>query len=119
MLGKERTVYLNGSFIPERDAHFSIFDSALATGEKVVEVTRTFNHRPYKLDQHLERLYKGLETLKIDPGITPENVDWQILKYVSKGPAAIFEIIPEEYLRPTILIHCIPLINRIGKMAKK
>lgn len=134
----ERIAYLNGSFIQERDAHLSIFDSALATGEKVVEVTRTFNHIPYKLDQHLERLYRGLETLKIEPGISPEslseitketldrnlktqpeNVDWQILQYVSKGPAAIFEIFPEEDLRPTILVHCIPLVNRIGKMAKK
>ena len=134
----ERIVYLNGVFIPEGQAHLSIFDSALATGEKVVEVTRTFNHRQYRLGDHIRRLYKGLEVLQIDPGLTPqelteltqdtlgrnlatqtEAVDWQILHYISKGPATQFEIVPEENLHPTILIHCIPLVNRIGKMAKK
>lgn len=134
----ERIVYLNGSFIPEQEAGISIFDCALATGEKVVEITRTFNQVPYKLDEHMARLYKGLDTLCIDPGMSPfelreithetlsrnlktqpESVDWQILQYISKGPAAQFEIVPEVDLHPTILIHCIPLVNRIGKMAKK
>lgn len=133
-----RTVYLNGSFISETKAGLSIFDSALTTGEKVVEVTRTFDHKPYNLAAHMDRLYRGLETLNIDPAISPEEltkvteetlsvnlktqdreVDWQILHYVTKGPASVFEIVPEENLHPTVLIHCIPLVNRIGKMARK
>lgn len=134
----ERVVYFNGEFVPEECARLSIYDTALATGEKIVEVTRTFNHKPYKLQSHLNRLFNGLSTLQIDPGlsqielgeITTEtlsrnlrtqssNVDWQILQYISAGPAAHFEMIPIEELQPTILIHCIPLINRLAKMAKK
>lgn len=133
-----RVAFMNGSFVPEEDAHFSIFDTAVATGEKVVEVTRTFHHKPFKLESHLERLYEGLDTFQINPGLTPdelieitneairrnvstqsESVDWQIMHYISRGPAAHFEIIPEEHLRPTVLIHCIPLVNRLGKMAQK
>lgn len=129
---------MNGDFVPEEDAHFSIFDTAVATGEKVVEVTRTFCHKPFKLEDHVERLYEGLDALQINPGLTPdelieitqdairrnvstqsEDVDWQIMHYISRGPAAHFEIIPEEDLQPTVLIHCIPLVNRLGKMAKK
>lgn len=129
---------MNGNFVPEEDAHFSIFDTAVATGEKVVEVTRTFRHKPYKLESHLQRLYEGLDVLQIDPALTlselteitnkairrnlstqPETVDWQIMHYISRGPSSHFEIVPEENLRPTILIHCLPLVNRLGKMAQK
>lgn len=134
----ERIVYFNGDFVPEAQARVSIYDTALATGEKIVEVTRTFNHAPYKLADHLERLYRGLEVLQIDPGMDPvqmaevtdetlhrnlptesEVVDWQILNYVSRGPAAQFEMVPAEELKPTVVIHCIPLVNRLGGMAKK
>lgn len=134
----ERIAYHNGLFVPERQAQISLFDSGLATGQKVVEVSRTFGHRPYKLKEHIARLYKGLKTLRIDPGLSPAemqtiteetlsqnlptqagNVDWQILNYVTEGPASQFEIVPEDELRPTVLIHCIPLVNRIGKMADK
>lgn len=137
-MSAERTVYHNGNFIPEGQATISIFDSGLTTGEKVVEVARTFNQKPYKLDDHLQRLYRGLQTLRIDPGLSPaalrlateetldrnldtqqKNVDWQIIHYVTKGPASQFEIVPDDELRPTVLIHCIPLVNRIGKMAGK
>ncbi len=135
---EKRIAYFNGDFVPEAQAKVSIYDTALATGEKMVEVSRTFNHTPYKLEDHLERLYRGLDVFQIDPGMNPqqmaeatdetlhrnlptesERVDWQILHYVSRGPAAQFEMIPDEDLKPTVIIHCIPLVNRLGKMAKK
>ncbi len=134
----ERKVYFNGSFRSEADAKVSIYDTALSTGEKVVEVSRTFDHIPYRLDSHLNRLYSGLSLLDINPGVDiqqmreitqatlaenyptqSDNVDWQILHYVSKGSATQFEIVPEEDIEPTVIIHCIPLVNRLGKMAKK
>lgn len=40
-------------------------------GDTVTELTRTFGHRPFKLDQHIARLYKSLKVTRINPGITP------------------------------------------------
>lgn len=52
-----RVVYMNGKFVPEREAKISIFDSALMFGDMVFEMTRSFNKKQFKLREHLERLY--------------------------------------------------------------
>ena len=133
-----RIVYFNGSFVPEDQAKLSIYDSAIATGEKVVEVSRTFAHKLYGLETHLERLFSNLQLLRINPGLSKremegatyetlqrnlatqaKSVDWQILHYISRGPAAHFGIVPDDELYPTVVIQCIPLVNRLGKMAKR
>jgi len=63
-----RQVYLSGRMVPEDEASISIFDSAVMLGDTVTESTRTFAHKPFKLDQHIRRLYKSLKVTRIDPG---------------------------------------------------
>ena len=48
-----RKVYISGG-CAEADAKISIFDSAVLLGDTVTESTRTFNYKPFKLDDHLE-----------------------------------------------------------------
>jgi branched-chain amino acid aminotransferase len=43
-------------------------------GDTVTESTRTFGHRPFKLDQHIARLYKSLKITRINPGMTPAEM---------------------------------------------
>lgn len=63
-----RQVYLSGQMVPEKDAKISIFDSAVMLGDTVTESTRTFAHQPFKLEKHIQRLYKSLKVTRIDPG---------------------------------------------------
>ena len=63
-----RQVHLSGRLVAEEDAKISIFDSAVMLGDTVTESTRTFGHRPFKLDEHIHRLYKSLKVTRIDPG---------------------------------------------------
>ena len=42
-MSSERLVYMNGVFVPEKDAKVSIFDSALMFGDMIFEMTRSFN----------------------------------------------------------------------------
>ena len=51
-----RLVYLNGKFVKEAEAKISIFDSALMFGDMVFEMTRSFNQKQFKLDEHIDRL---------------------------------------------------------------
>ena len=60
-----RVVFSNGKFIPEKDAKISIFDSALMFGDMVFEMTRSFNGKQFKLDEHIERLFNGIKILRI------------------------------------------------------
>lgn len=69
-----RQVYLSGKLVPEEHATISIFDSAVLLGDTVTESTRTFGHVPFKLEQHVARLYKSLKVTRIDPGMNAEEM---------------------------------------------
>lgn len=69
-----RMVYLSGRMVPEEEARISIFDSAVLLGDTVTESTRTFAHTPFKLEQHIDRLFKSLKVTRIDPGCSSEEM---------------------------------------------
>lgn len=67
----KHAVYINGDLFAPDDAKISVFDSAVMLGDMVTESTRTFRHVPFKLETHLDRLYKSLKVTRIDPGVSP------------------------------------------------
>lgn len=69
-----RQVYISGRMVPETEAKISIFDSAIMLADTVTESTRTFRHKPFKLEQHIERLYQSLKLTRIDPGMSAEKM---------------------------------------------
>ena len=70
----QRQVYLSGQLVAEADAKISIFDSAVLLGDTVTESTRTFGHSPFKLAEHVDRLYKSLKVTRIDPGMSADEM---------------------------------------------
>ena len=71
----QRLVYFNGNFVSERDARISIFDSALMFGDMVFEMTRSFKQKPYRLRNHLDRLYASMKYAEIDCGLSIEEME--------------------------------------------
>ena len=69
-----RRVYVNGKFVPEKDAKISIFDSALMFGDMVFEMTRSFNKKQFKLKEHIDRLYSSIEHVKISINISKKEI---------------------------------------------
>jgi len=67
-------VYLNGQLVTRDRAQISIFDSAVMLGDMVTESTRTFSHKPFKLEQHIDRLYKSLKVTRINAGVSREEM---------------------------------------------
>ncbi len=43
-------------------------------GACVTESTRTFRHEPFRLDDHIDRLFKSLKVARVNPGVTPEEM---------------------------------------------
>ena len=60
--------------VPESEAEISIFDSAVMLGDSLTESTRTFRHRPFRLDEHITRLYRSLKVSRVDPGVSPAEL---------------------------------------------
>ena len=67
--------YFNGQFIPETEARVSIYDSALNFGDMAFDVTRTFQQRPFRLRDHLGRLFHSLAQMQINPGMTLDELE--------------------------------------------
>ncbi|MBT7916000.1 MAG: branched-chain amino acid aminotransferase, partial [Planctomycetaceae bacterium] len=84
-MNSERNVYLSGDLVPESQANISIFDSAVMLGDCVTESTRTFAHNPFKLDEHITRLYKSLKVARIDPGLSPAEMKTVTLELLQQN----------------------------------
>ncbi len=122
-------VYLNGEFVPDHDAKISIFDAAVMLGDMVTESTRTFAHQPFKLDEHIARLYKSLKVTRIDPGMTaaemtalslrvletnlpkvaPEMDVW-LVHNISRGRFVAGADPTQQRSQATVIIHTAPMI---------
>ena len=58
-----KLVWLNGQVMPLESAVTSVADHAHLYGDGLFEGIRIYNHRVWKLDEHLERLYHGIKFL--------------------------------------------------------
>jgi branched-chain amino acid aminotransferase len=85
----EPFVFLNGKMIPESQAHVAIFDAGIVLGATVTEMTRTFRHRPYRLDQHVARLFRSLKYTRMDIGMSPAELEAVSRDLVERNAALI------------------------------
>jgi branched-chain amino acid aminotransferase len=60
----EAIVYLNGRLLPASQAHLAIFDAGVVMGATVTEMTRTFRRQPFRLEDHLDRLFRSLRYVR-------------------------------------------------------
>ena len=60
-----RTCWLNGAFLPEDQAHVSIFDRGVLFGDGVYEVAAVVNGRLLDADRHLVRLERSQRELQL------------------------------------------------------
>ncbi len=122
-------VYINGEMFPPDAAKISVFDSAVTLGDTMTESTRTFGHESFKLERHVERLYKSLKVGRINPGLMPQemtditlevlernlphvpaNEDVWIVHNISRGAGALAADPTQQRSPATVIIHTAPLI---------
>ena len=125
---QERVAYFNGEIVDESDARISFRDRGFKYGDAVFDMTRTFGHRIFKLDEHLQRFWDSLDYVGIDPGITisemreatisvlernlpllAEDEDYWVGQRVSRGIDLVGGDMWETSGGPTVVIECTPL----------
>lgn len=79
------SVYVNGKFVPRSEAKVSVFDRGYLYGDGVFEGIRAYNARIFRLDQHLERLYRGAKVIALDIPLTPEELKDVIIETVRRN----------------------------------
>jgi branched-chain amino acid aminotransferase len=73
-LSNERIAYFNGKYVPESEVRVPFRDRSWVFGDGAFDMTRTFNGRVFKIAEHVERLYRSLKYLRIDPGLSPAEM---------------------------------------------
>ena len=63
---RDLKVYINGKIIHRDEAGVSPFDSAVQNGDAVWEGLRLYEGRVFRLEQHLDRLYRSAELLRYE-----------------------------------------------------
>ena len=80
------TVYLNGRFLPLDDAKISVLDRGFIYGDGVYEVIPVYHRQPYRLRQHLARLQRSLDGIRLANPHTDAEWESIIRDLVARTP---------------------------------
>ena len=78
-LEKKRVIYIKsdlypeGEFVPELDARLTVFDRGFTIGDSAYEYARTYNHKPFQVAKHMERMFSSLKVMRINPGFSVDE----------------------------------------------
>jgi aminodeoxychorismate lyase len=78
-------VFLNGQFVAETQAVVSVNDRGFMYGDGLFETMRVFNGKPFRMAQHLERMVRGADFLKIKLPFTPKELQQFATQLVEKN----------------------------------
>lgn len=71
------TVYLNGAFLPLDEAKISVLDRGFIYGDGVYELVPVYGRQPYRLRQHLNRLQRSLDGIRLSN--PHRDIDWEAI----------------------------------------
>jgi branched-subunit amino acid aminotransferase/4-amino-4-deoxychorismate lyase len=122
----EALAYLNGQVLPVSQARLPVYDAGVVQGVAVAEQCRTFKLRPFRLDEHLDRLFRSLRYLELDIGLKNEDLadiseqlvahngklldagdELGVIQFVTPGPYPTYAGMSEPSARPlpTVCVH--------------
>lgn len=126
----EPLVYLNGRMIPASQASLKIYDAGVVLGATVTEMTRTFRHVLFRLDDHVARLFRSLKYTRMNISLTPSELgavsrelveqnlklfgpdeELGLIHFVTAGEFPVYagSAAGAARLTPTVCIHTFPL----------
>lgn len=126
----EPLVYLNDRFVPASQAHLNIYDLGIVLGATLTEMTRTFAHQPFRLEDHIGRLFRSCKYAHLQPPLSPDQMrekthelieanckliepgqDLGIIHFITPGENRIYagSAAATARLTPTFCMHTFPL----------
>jgi branched-chain amino acid aminotransferase len=66
--------YLNGQMLPAAETALPIYDAGVVLGATVTEMTRTFGGRLFRLDDHLDRLFRSIRYVRFDVALSKDDL---------------------------------------------
>ena len=81
----EFTAYFNGEWVNRSQCKVDIADRGFALGDAVYEAERTFNGEIFELDGHLDRFFRSLQYVRIDPGLSYQEMKQLCVESVERN----------------------------------
>ncbi len=78
-------VWMNGEVVPLADAHVGIEDRGFQFADGVYEVIRLYNHKPFALDLHLQRLQKSATGIQLGVPIAIPALAAEVGKFLARA----------------------------------
>ena len=75
--------------MPASQAHIAIFDLAIVLGATVTDMTRTMRHKPFRLDDHIDRFYRSAKYARMTPPISPDETRARTLELVEHNTSLL------------------------------
>ena len=68
------TAYWNGEWVRSEEIRIDPLDRGFTVADATFEATRTFAGKIYHLRDHVDRLYRSLDYIRLDPGLTRQEM---------------------------------------------
>jgi branched-chain amino acid aminotransferase len=75
-----RVAFVNGEFVPVEEAHVSVFDRGFLYGDGIYETLGMRAGRIFRLDEHLDRLYRSASLIRLDLPIQARDLKENVLE---------------------------------------
>lgn len=82
---RELQVYLNGEFVPKREAKVSVFDHGLLYGDGAFEGIRAYNCLVFKLKEHLTRLRESAHSIMLKLPLSSDGFTEAIVETLKRN----------------------------------
>jgi branched-subunit amino acid aminotransferase/4-amino-4-deoxychorismate lyase len=126
----EPLAYLNGRISPISQTSLSIFDMGIVMGASVTEMARTFNHEPFRLKDHVDRLFRSIrhtgfevdltrealvelarELIDHNARLVPPHHDLGVSMFITAGTSLVYTGYAgmSTHRKPTVCVHTFPL----------
>jgi len=116
-------VYLNGTFMPIEEARVPVLDRGFIFGDGVYEVIPVYSRRPFRMEEHLNRLQHSLDGIRLpNPHSTAEwrailneliarntPEDQYLYLHITRGVAKRDHAFPNPPVSPTVFALSYPL----------
>ncbi len=120
----DNVAYWNGEWVPWSGVKIDPTDRGFLVGDVVFDVARTFNGKTFRMKDHVDRLYRSLKYVRIDPGLTADEMleicedavrrnehlreeggDFYVRPFVTRGPGRWAHVAGP----PTVCVRVYPL----------
>lgn len=78
-------VYANGQWVNENDAVIPVDERGHQFGDGIYEVTRIYEGKPFMMREHVERLVKSAEAIRMNLGMTVEEIESLMMEAVERS----------------------------------